>query len=150
MNNLNNDLIEEIRLYKRFIFLYNILVETTKLYINTVDKSKFLTGKKQNENLKFCFDNNIWALCKNDIEFLFDRLKHLIIYDNELAISLCRENNKFHYQNLGVRYNAKKETKYNAKLFMEIINDTQNIYAIYEDYFKDKYNIDIDDFEQDF
>ena len=100
--------------------------------------------------MKFCFDNNIWALCKNVIEFLFDRLKHLIIYDNELAISLCRENNKFHYQNLGVRYNAKKETKYNAKLFMEIINDTQNIYSIYEDYFKDKYNIDIDNFEQDF
>ena len=136
MNNLKDDLIEEIRLYKRFTFLYNILVETTKLYINTVDTSKFLTGKKQNQNLKFCFESNIWGLCKYDIDFLFDKLKHLITHDNELAISLCKETNAFHHQNLEVRYDSKKETKYNAKLFMEIIKDTQKIFSIYEDYFK--------------
>ena len=77
-DDLNDDLITEIRDYKRFTFLFNIIVESTKLYINTVDKSKFLINKKQNQNLKFCFEKNIWALNKDDIEFVFDKLKFAV------------------------------------------------------------------------
>ena len=147
----NDDLITEIRDYKRFIFLFNIIVESTKLYINTVDKSNFLINKKQNQNLKFCFEKNIWALNKDDIEFVFDKLKHLTIYDNEIAISLCRGTGEFHYQNRGVRYNnAKKQTKYNAKLFMQMIDNPEYIFSIYDDFFSDKYEIQISQFENDF
>ena len=152
MINLSDDLIEEIRVYKRFIFLFNILVETTKLYIDTVDKSKFLIDKKQNQNLKFCFEKNIWALSKDDITFVFDRLKYLELYECIGWKNLClkSEINRLCNQNLGVRYKTKKRIKYNAKLFMRIIDDPQVIFSIYDDFFTDEYDIDISDFENDF
>ena len=82
---------------------------------------------------------------------MFDKLKHLTIYDNEIAISLCRETGEFHYQNWGVRYNnAKKQTKYNDKLFMQMVDNPEYIFSIYDDFFSDKYEIQISQFENDF